>query len=131
MTETSLGHPQAGQNVPGLGRHGRHGSVPSYLIGFGMAWVLTLAAFGLVWMPPSAMTPVSIQSGICVLAVAQMLVHVIFFMHINTSPESGTNITALILAVVIVALVVVGSMWIMGHLNDHMAPMPELMRMQR
>jgi cytochrome o ubiquinol oxidase subunit IV len=131
VSEASSKHPQVGQNVPGMARHSRHGSLQSYLIGFGMAWLLTLAAFGLVWVPPTAMTPVSTEAGICVLAIAQMLVHIIFFMHINTSPESGTNITALILAIVIVALVVVGSMWIMGHLSDHMAPMPELMQMQR
>lgn len=131
MSNYSVDHPQVGQNIPGASPHGRHGSLRSYVIGYVLAALLTAAAFGLAAVSPQAMTPASVLAGVCVLAIAQMLVHVIFFMHINTSPQSGTNILAMLMAILIVSLVVVGSIWIMGHLNDHMATMPELMKMER
>lgn len=66
-----------------------------------------------------------------VLAIAQMLVHLIFFLHINTSPEHKTNILAFILTIVIIAIMVVGSLWIMAHLNHNMMPMQRLIESQR
>lgn len=131
MSSASIGIPQSDKDIPGGNAQGHHGSVRSYAIGYALAILLTTAAFGMAVLPSETMTPTSVQAAICVLAVAQMLVHVIFFTHINTSPQSGTNIIALLLAIVIIMLVVIGSMWIMGHLSDHMMSMPELMRMQR
>ncbi|HLY88712.1 MAG TPA: cytochrome o ubiquinol oxidase subunit IV, partial [Acetobacteraceae bacterium] len=66
-----------------------------------------------------------------VLAIGQMLVHLIFFLHITTAPAQKTNILALLVTLLIIALMVIGSLWIMSQLNVHMMPMDQLMQMQR
>ena len=65
------------------------------------------------------------------LAIAQMGVHLVFFLHITTAPDNTNNVLALAFGVLIVCLVVFGSLWIMGHLNQTMMPMNQLMQMQR
>jgi cytochrome o ubiquinol oxidase operon protein cyoD len=55
-----------------------------------------------------------------VLAIAQMGVHLVFFLHITTGPESFNNVLALAFGVLVVFLVVAGSLWIMGDLNSMM-----------
>ena len=102
--------------------------VLGYLIGLGLALLLTATSFfvastDLVWQP-------SIPVAIVVLAIAQMGVHVVFFLHITTGPDNTNNVMALAFGVLIVALVVVGSLVIMADLNDSMMPGPELMNLQ-
>ena len=109
-----------GQEADGLG---------TYLIGFALAAALTVVSFlvartTLVWQP-------SIPVALCVLAVAQMGVHLVFFLHINTGPDGINNIMALAFGVLIVFLVVGGSMWIIGHMNNQLMPMDQIMGMQR
>lgn len=117
------------KRTPGTSVHGGHGSWTGYLVGYAAAGLLTLCAF---WMATStAMTAYSIVAGLCVLAIAQMLVHLIFFLHINTAPEQRTNIMALGLTLVIIGMVVIGSLWITAHLRDNMMPMDKLIQMQR
>ncbi|HEX8809752.1 MAG TPA: cytochrome o ubiquinol oxidase subunit IV [Xanthobacteraceae bacterium] len=99
-----------------------------YLIGLGISVLLTIVAFyvsgtTLVWQP-------SIPAALIVLAVAQMGVHIVFFLHITTGPDSTNNVMALMYGVLIVFVLIVGSVWIMTHLN-HMIPMERLMQMQR
>ena len=103
--------------------------LPGYLIGLGLAVLLTCVSFfvagtNLVWAP-------SIPIAICVLAVAQMGVHLVFFLHITTGPDSTNNTLALAFGVLIVILVVGGSLFIMTHLNHNMMPMSEIINMQR
>ncbi|WP_297509999.1 cytochrome o ubiquinol oxidase subunit IV [uncultured Caulobacter sp.] len=98
-------------------------------LGLGFSVVLTVAAFvlargGLVWAP-------AIPVALIVLAIAQMGVHLVFFLHVTTGPDNTNNVLALAFGVMVVFLIVVGSLWIMGHLNHNMMPMDELMRMQR
>jgi cytochrome o ubiquinol oxidase operon protein cyoD len=97
----------------------------SYLIGLGLSVLLTAVSFfiartTLVWTP-------SIPVALAVLAIAQMGVHLVFFLHITTGPDNANNVLALAFGVLIVLLIVVGSVWIMAHMNqnmmDHM-PMP-------
>ena len=102
--------------------------VGTYLIGLGLATLLTLVSFfiartTLVWEP-------SIPIALAVLAIAQMGVHVVFFLHITTGPDNVNNVLALAFGVLIVLLVIVGSLWIMGHMNHNMMPMDQIMRMQ-
>ena len=99
--------------------------VQSYLIGLGLAVVLTAASFWalgshLIWPP-------GIPIALGVLAVAQMGVHLVFFLHITTSPDNTNNVLALAFGVLIVTLVVAGSLWIMANLNANMAPMGNMM----
>jgi cytochrome o ubiquinol oxidase subunit IV len=95
--------------------------VRSYLIGLLLAALLTCASFwavrtGLVWAPA-----VGVLLG--VLAVAQMGVHLVFFLHITSGPDNTNNALALAFGTLIVILVVGGSLWIMANLNQHMPSM--------
>ena len=103
--------------------------LPGYLIGLGLAVLLTCVSFlvagtNWVWAP-------SIPVAICVLAVAQMGVHLVFFLHITTGPDSTNNTMALAFGVLIVILVVGGSLFIMSHMNHNMMPMNQIMNMQQ
>jgi cytochrome o ubiquinol oxidase operon protein cyoD len=66
-----------------------------------------------------------------VLAIAQIGVHLVFFLHITTAPDNTNNVLALAFGVLIVALLIGGSLWIMDNLNQRMMPMHEIMQMQR
>jgi cytochrome o ubiquinol oxidase subunit IV len=103
--------------------------IGSYLIGLGLATLLTIVSFfvaqtTLVWQP-------SIPVALAVLAIAQMGVHLVFFLHITTGPDNLNNAMALAFGVLIVFLVITGSLWIMAHMNHNMMPMDQIMRMQR
>jgi cytochrome o ubiquinol oxidase operon protein cyoD len=98
-----------------------------YTIGLALAVILTATSFwvantSLLWGPGIAL-------GLVVLAIAQMGVHLVFFLHITTGPDNTNNVLALAFGVLIVFLVVVGSLWIMTNLNDNMMPPPELMNL--
>ncbi|HEX8812999.1 MAG TPA: cytochrome o ubiquinol oxidase subunit IV [Terracidiphilus sp.] len=100
-----------------------------YLIGLGLSILFTAVAFyvsrtSLVWQP-------SIPAALIVLAIAQMGVHIVFFLHITTRPDSVNNLMALMYGVFIVFVLIVGSVWIMTHLNYNMMPMERIMLMQR
>ena len=67
--------------------------------------------------------------GLAALAIAQMGIHLVFFLHVTSGPDSTNNVLALAFGVLIVALVIAGSLWIMTNLNANMMPSPELMNM--
>ena len=98
-------------------------AIYGYLVGFALATLLSIVSFTLarstmVWTP-------SIPIALSVLAIAQMGVHLVFFLHITTGPDNSNNVLALAFGVLIVALVLAGSLWIMAHLNMMMpATMP-------
>jgi cytochrome o ubiquinol oxidase operon protein cyoD len=99
-----------------------------YTIGLVLAVILTVTSFWvanttLLWAP-------GIPLGLAVLAIAQMGVHLVFFLHITTGPDNTNNVLALAFGVLIVILVVAGSLWIMTNLNDNMMPAAELMNLQ-
>lgn len=120
---------RASRRTPGLEAPGSHGSWRGYLIGYVLAAILTIAAFAIA--PSKNMASFSIEAALVVLAIAQMIVHLIFFLHINTAPEQKTNVLAFAGTMLIIAIVVVGSLWIMSHLAHNMVPMDRLMNMQR
>ena len=104
------------------------GSRRTYLIGLAYAVILTLASF---WAASTDMVyapGVPILLG--VLAIAQMGVHLVFFLHISSAPDQTNNVLALAFGVFVVALIVFGSLIIMGNLNHAMMPMQRLMQMQ-
>lgn len=99
-----------------------------YLIGLGLSVVLTAISFfiagtDLVWQP-------SIPVALTVLAIAQMGVHIVFFLHITTGPDNTNNVMALAFGLLIVFLVIGGSLWIMSEMNHNMMPMNQIMPMQ-
>jgi cytochrome o ubiquinol oxidase operon protein cyoD len=100
-------------------------------IGLVLAGILTVTSF---WVANTSVlwTP-GVTAGLAVLAIAQMGVHLVFFLHITTGSDSTNNILALAFGVLIVFLVLAGSLVIMHDLNDNMMPGAELMtlHMQR
>jgi cytochrome o ubiquinol oxidase subunit IV len=70
-------------------------------------------------------------SRLAVLAIAQMGVHLVFFLHIGTGADNTNNVLALAFGVLVVALIVSGSLWIMAHLNANMMPASAIMEVQR
>ena len=98
-------------------------------LGLGFSVVLTAAAFilagsHLIYGP-------AIPVALIVLAIAQMGVHLVFFLHVTTGPDNTNNVLALAFGVMVVFLIVAGSIWIMNHLNQNMMPMDQLMQMAR
>ena len=128
MSEQNLHH--SGDLAPGDEEEVRVGQrVLVYLVGLGLAVLLTATSFfiagtGLVWEP-------SIPVALVVLAIAQMGVHLVFFLHITTGADNTNNVLALAFGLLVVFLVVGGTVWIMSHLNQNMPPMEQIMRMQR
>ena len=100
----------------------------AYGIGLALALILTgisfwVASTSVLWGPGVAV-------GLVVLAIAQMGVHLVFFLHITSGPDNTNNVLALAFGVLIVLLVMVGTIFIMAHMNANMAPPPELMNLQ-
>lgn len=95
-----------------------HGSVKSYLIGFVLSVILTAIPFWMVMT--GAATPVTLIVAISLFAVVQIVVHLVYFLHMNTHSEGGWNFIALVFTGLIIAIVVVGSLWIMYNLNINM-----------
>jgi cytochrome o ubiquinol oxidase operon protein cyoD len=103
-----------------------------YTIGLFVAVLLTATSF---WVAnTSLLWPGGVGLGLAVLAIAQMGIHLVFFLHITSGPDSTNNILALAFGLLIVFVVVVGTVWIVADLNDNML-MPSTdsmnMRMQR
>jgi cytochrome o ubiquinol oxidase operon protein cyoD len=102
--------------------------ISSYLIGLVLALVLTATSFyvastSLLWGP-------GIAVGLVVLAIAQMGVHLVFFLHITSGPDNTNNVLALAFGVLIVVLIMTGTLWIMANLAANMGPSPEIMNLQ-
>ncbi|ACQ93682.1 cytochrome o ubiquinol oxidase subunit IV [Tolumonas auensis DSM 9187] len=95
-----------------------HGSVKSYITGFILSVVLTVIPFWIVM--ESALPPSTVILVIAAFAVAQILVQLIYFLHMDTKSEGGWNMIAFVFTVLIIAIIVVGSLWIMFHLNHNM-----------
>jgi cytochrome o ubiquinol oxidase operon protein cyoD len=119
---------EAQGQAPGISESSRT-TYGSYLIGLAYAVVLTLASF---W---ASSTDFIYAPGIpvllAVLAIAQMGVHLVFFLHISSAPDQTNNFLALAFGIFVVGLVVFGSLIIMANLNHAMVPMDRLMQMQR
>ena len=107
--------------------------ISTYAIGFVLAVLLTVASFATVQTPLIWGPGIAVMLG--VLAVDQMGVHLVFFLHMTSDPDNTNNALALAFGVLIVILVVFGSLWIMGHLYDRVMPTGEMqqqmMQMQR
>ena len=101
--------------------------ITSYLTGLGLAVLLTACSFGLAGT--NFIYGPGLPVALVVLAIAQIGIHLVFFLHITTAPDNTNNVMALAFGVFIVFLVVGGSVWIMSHLNHNMMPMEHSMPM--
>jgi cytochrome o ubiquinol oxidase subunit IV len=107
--------------TPGVEEHEPTASYLSYTAGLGLAILATIASFivsqtNLLWTP-------GIPVGLVVLAFAQIGVHLVFFLHLGSGPDSTNNILALAFGVLIVFLLIAGSVWIIANLSINMMPM--------
>jgi cytochrome o ubiquinol oxidase operon protein cyoD len=100
---------------------GFHISLKGYLIGFLLSVVLTAIPFWLV-MDNVINRPTTTAMVLLVFAAIQIVVHMIYFLHVNTKSEGGWNILALIFTIVVVVITLSGSLWVMYHLNHNMMP---------
>ena len=119
-------------HAPGDASDGPEGlakGLRSYLLGLALAALLTAASFWVV--TTHLIYGPGVPVAVLVLALAQMGIHLVFFLHITTTPDNTNNVLALAFGTLIVCLVVFGSIWIMANLNHNMMPMNELIRMQR
>ena len=126
MTEPAPSAP--GGTAPGEESDSFLAGFATYAIGLVLALGLTATSFwaarsNLLWGP-------GIPVGLAVLAIAQMGVHLVFFLHITTGPDNANNVLALAFGIIIVFLIVAGSLWIMANLNHMMPSMQQMMRMQ-
>ncbi|MBB4292110.1 cytochrome o ubiquinol oxidase operon protein cyoD [Rhizobium leguminosarum] len=110
------------------GHQAGHGTFRSYMAGFVLSVILTAIPFWLVMsgvIASPALTAVLVMG----LGAIQIVVHMVFFLHMNTRSEGGWTIMALIFTLIIVAIALSGSLWVMHHLNTNMMPMsPEMMK---
>jgi cytochrome o ubiquinol oxidase operon protein cyoD len=101
----------------------------SYALGLALAVLLTFAAF---WVAKTDFIYApGVPVALATLAVAQMGIHLVFFLHLTTAPDNTNNVLALAFGLLVVGLVVFGSVWIMAHLNHNLMPMQHLMQMQQ
>jgi cytochrome o ubiquinol oxidase subunit IV len=98
--------------------HGAHGTRKSYITGFMLAIALTVVPFGLVMTHSSVGTPLIIA----VFALAQIGVHIVYFLHVNRSEEQRWNLMALIFTAIVLCIILGGSIWIMHNLYMNMMP---------
>ncbi|HET9106117.1 MAG TPA: cytochrome o ubiquinol oxidase subunit IV [Steroidobacteraceae bacterium] len=97
-----------------------------YIIGLVLAAVLTAASF---WsLDEHVIYGPGIVMALIVLGLAQVGVHLVFFLHLTTAPDNTNNALALAFGVLIVSLIFFGSIWVMYHLNGNMIPVKALMQ---
>jgi cytochrome o ubiquinol oxidase subunit IV len=99
-----------------------HATRKGYLIGFALSVILTAVPFWLVMTGTISSKNVT-AFVVVAFALAQIVVHMIFFLHMDTKSESGWNFMALIFTVVLIAIALSGSLWVMYHLTTNMMPM--------
>jgi cytochrome o ubiquinol oxidase operon protein cyoD len=122
--------PTSTAEASAVGEEKPSSSFAMYTAGLAFALLLTGASFvvsqtDLLWTP-------GVPAGLAVLAIAQMGVHLVFFLHIGTGADNTNNVLALAFGMLVVTLIVSGSLWIMAHLNANMMlPASAIMEMQR
>ena len=102
----------------GHAAHGGHGTRRSYIVGFLLAIALTIVPFGLVMTHAALGTPVIIA----LFALAQICVHIVYFLHVDRSQEQRWNLMALVFTAIVVCIILGGSIWIMHNLYINMMP---------
>ncbi|WP_294391682.1 cytochrome o ubiquinol oxidase subunit IV [uncultured Sphingomonas sp.] len=102
-----------------------HGTLGSYLTGFILSVILTAVPFALVMS--GAIADPRVTAYICMgFALVQVLVHMVYFLHMNSRSENGWTMMALIFTLIIVFIALIGSLWVMFHMNANMMPGMEM-----
>jgi cytochrome o ubiquinol oxidase operon protein cyoD len=116
-------HHQSHHDHAQVSASARHGSFKDYLIGFALAAALTAIPFWIV-MDNVFREPTTAAVVILIFAFVQIVVHMVYFLHMNTKSEGGWTVLALIFTAVLVLITLTGSLWVMTHLDANMMPMP-------
>ena len=95
-----------------------HGSVKSYAIGFILSVILTVIPFGLVMYP--SLPKFTTLAIVLLFAVVQVVVHLVYFLHLDRSAAQRNNVTALVFAAMVIVLLVGLSLWIMFSIHTEM-----------
>jgi len=100
---------------------GHHGSLKDYAIGFVLAVILTAIPF---WLVMAKVFDKSSTTAAVVLAFAavQVIVHMVYFLHMNGKAEGGWSMLATMFTLVLLVIVLAGSIWVMYHMNVNMMP---------
>ncbi|HWT71186.1 MAG TPA: cytochrome o ubiquinol oxidase subunit IV [Oxalicibacterium sp.] len=107
------------------GHHGHddhaHGSLKSYAIGFILSVILTAIPF---WLVMGKVFDKSSTTAFIILAIGavQIVVHIIYFLHMNSKAEGGWSMLAMIFTIIVVGITLSGSIWVMYHMNNNMMP---------
>lgn len=99
-----------------------HFSLRGYLVGFVLSVVLTAIPF---WLVMAKVLPSATVTGIVLVgfAVAQILVHMVYFLHLDARSEGGWNLLSILFTVILVVILLAGTLWVMHHMNANMMPM--------
>lgn len=110
----AAGHGHHDDNVP-------HSTLRGYATGFILAVILTAIPF---WLVMGKVFSNSATAGFVVLGIAavQIVVHMIYFLHMNTKVEGGWSMLAMLFTVMVVVIMLSGSIWVMYHMNHNMMP---------
>ena len=124
MSATDNHPPHAGSDDHGHHEHATaadHGTFKGYATGFVLAVLLTAIPF---WLVIGKVFEKSSTTAMVVLAIAavQIVVHMVYFLHMNTKAEGGWSMLALIFTVMLVVIMLSGSIWVMYHLDHNMMP---------
>jgi len=118
-------HDHHGHDDHGHGHHGHddhnHGSLKSYTIGFILSVILTAIPFWLV-MGNVFANPATTAFTILGFAAVQIVVHMVYFLHMNAKVEGGWSMLAMMFTLILVVIVLAGSIWVMYHMNANMMP---------
>ena len=123
------GHGGHGHGGHGQDAHG-HGSFKDYVTGFLLSVILTAIPF---WLVMGNVIDDKLVTGIVILGLAmvQIVVHMIYFLHMNTKSEGGWTFMALVFTLTLVVITLVGSIWVMYHMDQNMMPMSPHEALQR
>lgn len=119
------GHDAAGHEIGLVTDNEPHGTLKEYLIGFALSVVLTAIPFWLV-MGEVALSKQVIAFTIMGFAAVQMVVHMVFFLHMSPKAEDGWTLTSLVFTLILVVITLAGSLWVMYHLDTNMMPRHEV-----
>lgn len=121
MSASTHSHDHQHDGHHGHDEHAAHGSLKSYAIGFVLSVFLTAIPF---WLVMNKTFDKSSTTAFVILAFAavQMVVHMVYFLHMNTRVEGGWSMLALVFTLVVVIITLAGSIWVMYHLNTNMMP---------
>ena len=123
MSATTHDHNHHHDHAHGHGddEHAGHGSLKTYAIGFVLSVILTAIPF---WLVMNKTFDKSSTTALVILAFAavQIVVHMVYFLHMDAKSEGGWNMLALIFTLVVVVITLAGSLWVMYHMNTNMMP---------